>query len=347
MFKKRHVVSIVMIVAVLLLSVIGCTSQKQDEKKTSDTTNNQTTEQDGAVQELVFGSGSLGSFGYTSLEAMSNTLNKFGKNLKASAVSTSGGTENIVLLFNKQMDMGHATSADFTKAWKGEKPFKEKLEPVQLISYGLVSQLVAVKADSKINSLKDLEGKSVAIGPNGSSQATLVKDIFDTAKIKIKPTYLSMEEGKDAFISGLVDAIILPFINNKPYPIGMQAEAASKLKYLDWDHEANEKMVSKDPSYLINVIAKGATPFIDRDIESIFLSFTLACRSDMPEAVAYNVTKTLLENSGELLKISPNLTMVNKENVTKGLIKSIPVHKGAVKYFKEIGIWNNQYTESK
>ncbi len=67
----------------------------------------------------------------------------------------------------------------------------------------------------------------------------------------------------------------------------------------------------------------------------------------MDEELAYTIVKTLVENVDELIAITPHLEMVSKDNITKGLISKFPVHPGAVRYYKEAGIWEDRLTELK
>ena len=146
-----------------------------NEPGTSPDTSQETSPKKPQKTHFIFGSSVEGSYGYLCLEAMCNVLNKHVEGIKFSAISSNGGAENIALLFNGEIDAGHTNNADILMAYTGQEPFKEKLEPIQLSSHGALTQIVAVRADSDINSIYDLEGKKVILGPPGAGGHGCIK----------------------------------------------------------------------------------------------------------------------------------------------------------------------------
>ena len=61
------------------------------------------------------------------------------------------------------------------------------------------------------------------------------------------------------------------------------------------------------------------------------------------EAIVYAITKEVFENFEEFKSLHPAYEVLTKENMLKGL--SAPIHKGALKYYKEAGL--DKYIEPK
>ena len=59
-------------------------------------------------------------------------------------------------------------------------------------------------------------------------------------------------------------------------------------------------------------------------------------RQVQPEA-AYAFTKALYENRAEVVKKHPAGRAINPKNIVRDT--GTPFHPGAIRYFKEIGIW--------
>jgi len=57
------------------------------------------------------------------------------------------------------------------------------------------------------------------------------------------------------------------------------------------------------------------------------------------EATVYEFTKTLYTHRAEVVKIHKAGKAINPQNVVKDT--GTPFHPGAIKYFKEIGIWQD------
>jgi TRAP-type uncharacterized transport system substrate-binding protein len=56
----------------------------------------------------------------------------------------------------------------------------------------------------------------------------------------------------------------------------------------------------------------------------------------VPEDIVYAIVKEVFENFEEFKKLHPAYTVLTKEGMLQGL--SAPMHPGAVKYFKEVGL---------
>jgi len=68
--------------------------------------------------------------------------------------------------------------------------------------------------------------------------------------------------------------------------------------------------------------------------------------------LVYKFTKAMFENPKPLLEISPMFEPWGKEakEISKkalGACAGVPVHPGAAKYYKEIGIWQDNWVEGK
>jgi uncharacterized protein len=62
----------------------------------------------------------------------------------------------------------------------------------------------------------------------------------------------------------------------------------------------------------------------------------LAVRDDVPEDVVYQITKTMYENLAFLNSIHAATKAMSLDRATSGL--PLPLHPGALKYYKEAGV---------
>jgi TRAP-type uncharacterized transport system substrate-binding protein len=74
------------------------------------------------------------------------------------------------------------------------------------------------------------------------------------------------------------------------------------------------------------------------DVKVPALLAEIAVRADFPEDLAYLLTKTLMESEKELA----NVHSVGKEWTVSNTLRPppAPFHSGAIKYFKEKGLWS-------
>ena len=69
-------------------------------------------------------------------------------------------------------------------------------------------------------------------------------------------------------------------------------------------------------------------------------SMHLITSDAVSEETVYNFTKIIYENRAEVVKRHPAGKAINPKNVIKDT--GTPFHTGAIRYYKEIGIWPDQ-----
>ena len=74
----------------------------------------------------------------------------------------------------------------------------------------------------------------------------------------------------------------------------------------------------------------------NRTNATIIMATTLVVSSDVAEDTGYKITKTLCENQDKLPSIHASMDVFNCATAIK--TQPIPVHPGALKYYKEKGI---------
>ena len=67
------------------------------------------------------------------------------------------------------------------------------------------------------------------------------------------------------------------------------------------------------------------------------IKMVMFCRGDLDEEAVYDLTKTLWENMEDLGEAQANLKGLTPEEAVKD-IADLPLHPGAEKYYKEIGV---------
>jgi TRAP transporter TAXI family solute receptor len=77
-------------------------------------------------------------------------------------------------------------------------------------------------------------------------------------------------------------------------------------------------------------------PVYDKDIKTWAVANSMHCRTDLGEEYVYLFTKAIYENLDTLVNAHKVLKNVQPENALNGL--TAPLHPGAEKYYKEVGI---------
>lgn len=325
MKSRLSVVAITLLVLMLVIS--GC-GRKQTSK------------------DYVWGSASLGSRGYVVIEALVSTANKTTKT-KNSSVSTAGGMENLALLAQGEVQFGQAQSSDMYFAANAMDPFKEKIDFAQVLAYGDSAIPIVVLKDSGIKTIEDLKGKKLLVGPAGGAAVPIMRAVLEEYGIadEVNFVHLSWTEGPEAFKMGQVDASAVWHSDGVVAHKGFQQVAIThEFRVLEMDKEILEQVSAKNEGISVGTVKKEAFEFYEKDQVAPGVTVGLACDPSLSEDLVYELTKALLSNAEDVRAIAPEeLGQYGIDFALKGLVKSYPIHPGAAKYYKEAGVWTDDY----
>lgn len=86
----------------------------------------------------------------------------------------------------------------------------------------------------------------------------------------------------------------------------------------------------------LNKVPAGTYRGMDRDVQAIGHSTEIIAGVNMPNIVAYNFVKALMENIDEVKSLNPSFQKYfSKEGAVNTMV---PLHPGAEKYYREIGV---------
>lgn len=334
----------VTIIALLLLVACGNTGNEDSATNENTQTNEGTVNEDTAKnKDLIWGSSSLGSQGYVIIEALASTANKY-VDFRNSSMSTAGGAENMSLLSQGIIDMGQATSDVLYNAEHGIEPFNEKIDFAQVFAYGYWSLPILVPMDSDIETVEDLKGKTLNVGTTGGSSSIIMNAVLEEYGLidEINLEHLNNQESAEALRAGQIDASVLFHMSGNLVAAPFQELAQSmELKPVKYDEEILERVTEKNEGITLTKTLKETFDFYTEDTIAPGITGMLVTTQDADEDMVYEITKVLYEHEEEVRNIGPELDAFGVDYAVEGLVKQYPVHPGAAKYFKEVGIWED------
>ncbi|VAW02340.1 TRAP transporter solute receptor, TAXI family precursor [hydrothermal vent metagenome] len=116
----------------------------------------------------------------------------------------------------------------------------------------------------------------------------------------------------------------------------LMASNEGKFTILDVTPEQAKAMDGGRNLWVPYTIAAGTYPGQTKDIKTIAQPNFLAVNASVDEEHVYLVTKTMYENLGFLTAIHPATKAMAVEKAMAGL--PVPLHPGAARYYKEIGL---------
>jgi hypothetical protein len=317
-----------------LVMITGC--GKDNTEKASSTKK--------AMTFITIGTGGITGVYYPTGGAIAKIVNekKDQYGIRCTVESTGGSVFNVNAIMNGDLDFGIVQSDRQYQAIKGMKEWEPKgpqddLRAVFSIHPESVTLLAAV--DSGINTFEDLKGKTVNIGNPGSGQRGNAIDALTAAGIDFN-TDLKAEAVKAAEAPGLLqDGRIDAFFYTVGHPSGAFKEATSGRRKTKFIAITNiDQLLSKYPYYAKSVISRSLYPGAENteDTKTFGVKATLVTSSRIPSDVVYAITKEVFENFESFKKLHPAYEFLTKKEMLEGL--SAPIHKGAMRYYKEVGL---------
>ena len=292
-----------------------------------------------ADKNISIGTGAMSGTFYPLGVAMAKMWSGAKIGLNVGAEATGGSVENARLIKGKTMEVGFVESLVAEWAYSGQEMYKDnKVENIRgLISLYPNTIQTVVMAKSGIKSYADLKGKRVSCGIQGSSSVTTMKAVLETYGIpfsEIKAQYLSYGPSMELLKDGMVDAVLVDA--GAPNSAIIDIVSQHKVKILSIDRANIAKLVQKYPYFAsATVIPKGTYKGVDEDVVTTGSLATLCIAAEMPDDLVYKMTKALIEKKGEIAKVHPAGNNINLKTAVDGF--SIPIHPGALKYYKEKG----------
>jgi hypothetical protein len=115
------------------------------------------------------------------------------------------------------------------------------------------------------------------------------------------------------------------------------------IRILDIDRNKILKLQKAFGNVVPLTIPANTYPNIENKIQTYCVPQMWLCRKDLSKDVVYNIVKTIYENKKKKNGIHPMAKKYTVENAFRGA-NNVPVsyHPGAIKYYKEKGIWDKR-----
>ena len=286
------------------------------------------------AEELRIGTASQGGAFYPVGQAISTLVNKHAKGLEMVPVVTGGSVQNPKLVNKKEVDIAITNNNLAVLANKGAAMYKKSgkvsLRAIGALHFSVLHMMTL--NDSSINTINDLKGKRIAIGPAGGGTIPFTKQVLGLHGLTIKdikPVFLSYADGFSQLADGNVDAAFA--LSGYPAGAVVQAQVNKKLKFIKLASGKMEQGLNKYKNYNKVVIPKSAYK-TNEDGVVFGVNNMLVADWGMDAVKVYKITKAIYGNMDEFRKINAYAKQINVKNSLK---LRIPLHAGAAKYFNE------------
>jgi uncharacterized protein len=251
------------------------------------------------------------------------------------AETTSASVDNLLLVANGDSDVAFSLADSAIDAVQGGESFDRPL-PVRALGtlYPNITQVV-VKADSEIETIEDMRGKTVSVGSPGSGTEVIALRLLDVAGVDpeedITKRQLGVGESAQALREGSIDAFF--------WSGGVPTGAVTDLATTD-----DIRLLALD-RYLQPMRERFGEAYADATVEddeysgvagttTIAVPNLLIVHERMSDELAYRITQVLYEGQDRLATIVPAAESLDPKT-GREVVEPVRLHDGAQRYYEE------------
>jgi TRAP transporter TAXI family solute receptor len=324
--------------ATLVAVVAGCDAAKEAaEGEAGGGSGSSTT---GQRQFVTIGTAPAGGAFAPVGNAIANVVdsNKGELNWVVSPQGTKGTQENIRKLESSEVEFAMANAAISYFATKGEGAWKKPYEVRAVATLAPNVGVFVTTKSSGIKTVADLKGKRVVLGPAGAGFDYFLKPLLSVHGVSYED--LTVLNGNyfsagDMIADGKADAAFMG--GAIPIPAVTQLCASQDVVFVKLADDAADQL-KEYPFYFPVTVKADAYSDLDEDLTGINVgNMHLLTHANVDEDVVYNLTKLMYENRDQIAEKHPAGKAINPKNVVRDT--GTPFHSGAIKFYKEAGIW--------
>lgn len=298
------------------------------------------------AQTLSIGTSPVGTLNYSVGNALGKVMTDTA-GLRARVVPFGGGQQILPLIGKNELELAISTATDTLYAFQGKEDFNGNPSPTLRVIGKVFPFSIGwfVRKDAPYKSLTDLKGKKIAVGfTANSAQLRFFRAGFAVYGVTEKDfdgvPVPHVVRGADDFMQGKIEA------STFAVGAGKIAEANVKvggLRFLDTPDtpEALARLRTVLPRGSVQTL-NPAPEFagIVAPTKLVFEDYQVVGGTQISDADAYKIAKILYEEQDKLAAIAKTFGRYDKVDLAAD--RGVPFHPGAIKYYREKGIWRDR-----
>lgn len=300
-----------------------------------------------AAQQVSIGTSNPGSIYHSSGSVVAKLLNEKA-NVRATIQPFASPNVYIPAVNAGQMQLGMANIAEVTWAVEGKEHFQGRPHRdirAVAIMYPLRSAIF-VRKDSPIKTLQDLKGRPVV---DGFTSQKIILPMLDAMYAMVgmkrsdtRPVQVpNVVAGADAFAAGRADMFFFAIGSAKPKEVDASVGGIRMLS-LPNTPQAEKAIKEHFPyGYLRQEKPSPVNTGVLEPGYALAYDGVVFASTKTPDEVAYQTAKVMHDNAKEMGEAFGPFRLFDPKNMMKDFTP-VQFHPGAVKYYKEIGIYKGK-----
>lgn len=352
--RTRHITKMLALASALAITVAACGSDDDNgetdaadapEEAAAPEDDEAAPEDDEAepaegdfTTDLTFGTGGAAGVYFPLGTEYANLFEAHIDDVLVNAIETGASVENLGQIFQEQMQLGLTQNDTAVAAINGTGDFEgATVDNVGWIGklYPEAAQVITLEG-SGYESIDDLAGQRVAVGPPGSGTRAVADAILSAHGIEegdYEPFEEEFGDARSLLQDGNLDASIS--VLGTPSSLLNELAATHDVKLLSVEESVAEQ-IAADSDFEAYTITADSYDFLDEDVStlSVFAALVASTTQVSPE-LGYEITRVVFEHADEITLPQGELITLEEALVGRG---DVPLHPGAQQYFEEQGI---------
>lgn len=295
------------------------------------------------AQVIGLGTTQVGGFQHTTAAALGKVVEEK-TDIKVRVQSFGSGSQYLPLIDTGELDISLSSGTEVAFAYAGREWFEgQNLTNLRAVA-ALVPNLTGyfVKESSDIRTVADLKGRKVSVGFDAQPVAGLMSRSIlassdlteaDLDGVPVPHINNSIED----FLRGRTDAYYSAVLAGKNAEIDAEV-GGIRLVDIDPSPEAIAKAAAVAPlSFAVPFDAEDGIVGIEQETNVMGAGYLLTAGAHVSDDVVYDLLKVLYEDQADLIKASINFEAYDPQEMVRDA--AIPYHPGAIRFFKEHGLW--------
>jgi uncharacterized protein len=249
------------------------------------------------------------------------------------------GVANVRGVDEGKAQIGLANSSSTVDGLAGRAPYTKKVTKVCQVAnlYPQYFQVVITKG-VPVKTFKDFKGRSLVTQPKGNTSEAITSLVLGINGMDYKAL------SKASFQASYTDAVammkdghaeILIVGTTAPASAVMDLASARDVALMPVDDHTMGELKKQNAGYNKLIIKAGTYPKQDKDVAVIGYSTHVIASCDLPEATVYNMVKAMAANVDDMAAVVKAIHGAKPKDMALDI--GVPLHKGAAKFYKEVG----------
>ena len=261
--------------------------------------------------------------------------------LVAIAQSSNGAVANVDAIASGALESGFAQSDVAYWAYTGTGIYEGegKIENLRGIANLYPESIhIVARMESGIESVRDLRGKRVSLDEPGSGtlvDARIILDAFGLSENDLTPSYVKPHQASAMMDEGQLDAFVIV----AGYPTGSVLElcASAGCELVPIHGPEVDALLERYPFFAKDTIPAHTYPGVG-ETETLSVGAQWLVGAEVDEDLVYGITRALWhDNARKLLDDGHSKgRAITLETALDGI--AVPLHPGAERYYREIGL---------